>query len=320
MFDINQKDNPQVDAGQASSATAPTNQSSAGTGGGLIGGIIGGVTGAIGMFGQKGRWKRSHNANKEYMEIQQKNQMALNQQGADLAYEQWLKTNYPAQVEQLKKAGLNVGMMYEGQGQGGTTNTGSGGGATGGGGAPAPMPMDIGNALAAAKLAAELKLMNAQSENIEADTENKSTDTELKETQIKGNEIANEIQGKSKDDQIDYLKHLMIEKAGQAQQEQAKGSTSQEQANKDLEQTKAEIAYAYAKIKLSENQIKVGDAQIQKMAEDIAIGKFNAETARNTIGVDKVAGTLLQNIINEIYNVIGYDKNNADQQVKDGKN
>ena len=49
-------------------------------------------------------------------------------------------------------------------------------------------------------------------------------------------------------------------------------------------------------------------AQTSKIAEEIRIGKFNAETARNVIGVDKVAGTALQTFINGVYEMIGFDK------------
>ena len=48
--------------------------------------------------------------------------------------EMWENTNYPAQVEQIKKAGLNPAMLY-GQSGGGATVTGSGGASVGGGSA-----------------------------------------------------------------------------------------------------------------------------------------------------------------------------------------
>ena len=49
---------------------------------------------------------------KELMKLQHK----YNEESADYAqgraYDMWLKTNYPAQVEQMKKAGLNPAIMY----------------------------------------------------------------------------------------------------------------------------------------------------------------------------------------------------------------
>ena len=48
-----------------------------------------------------------------------------------LAMETWEKTNYAAQRKQLEKAGLNVGLMYQGSGQGGTTSGGTASGVSG---------------------------------------------------------------------------------------------------------------------------------------------------------------------------------------------
>lgn len=134
---------------------------------------VGGLAGMAGKIGQKQREERQLGYTKELMEIQQRNQMALNKQGAELSYQQWLDTNYPAQVEQLRKAGLNPALLYGGgPGPGGSTNAGSGGGA-GGGQAPRVenLPMDITQALQAAMLSAQIK-------NVEADTKEKEVRAE----------------------------------------------------------------------------------------------------------------------------------------------
>ena len=47
------------------------------------------------------------------------------------AYDMWLKTNYPAQVEQMKKANLSPGLMYGQAGAGGGTVSGAQGQGTG---------------------------------------------------------------------------------------------------------------------------------------------------------------------------------------------
>ena len=67
------------------------------------------------MFGAKKREKRQQKRQIELMELQHKNQRNLNEQGQQLALD------YSAQRDALKKAGLNVGMMYGGQGAGGRT-------------------------------------------------------------------------------------------------------------------------------------------------------------------------------------------------------
>lgn len=99
-------------------------------------------------------------------------------------YQMWLKTNYPAQMEQLRKAGLNPGLLY-GMGGGGGATTGSGGGGSVTGGMATGHSGEVMGMLQAG-------LLQAQKENIEADTKLKNTtadktsgvDTELGKSQI----------------------------------------------------------------------------------------------------------------------------------------
>jgi hypothetical protein len=64
-----------------------------------------------------------HQNNLDLMAQQFQNQTGLNAQAHQLQYEMWLKTNYPEQVNQMKKAGLNPALMYKGAGPGGTTGS-----------------------------------------------------------------------------------------------------------------------------------------------------------------------------------------------------
>lgn len=92
----------------------------------------------------------------------------------DLNKRYWDETNASAQVAHLKKAGLNVGLMYKGSGPGGATANHSGNVS----GATAQMPsMDI------LSKTSELAMMKAQIDNIKADTEKKKTEVENVETQ-----------------------------------------------------------------------------------------------------------------------------------------
>lgn len=103
--------------------------------------------------------------------------------------EMWLATNYPAQVEQMKKAGINPGLLLGMGGAGGTTTGSSGGGMPSGGQAPS----GGGEIQGMTGMAIQLGLMNAQKENIEADTKLKEAnamktsgvDTQEAETRIK---------------------------------------------------------------------------------------------------------------------------------------
>ena len=84
---------------------------------GMLGKAIGGMFGM--MSENRANRRDSANAQKQY-----ENQRKLNQQGHDLQMDMWNKTNYKAQLEHMKGAGLNPGLMY-GMGGGGGTTTGS---------------------------------------------------------------------------------------------------------------------------------------------------------------------------------------------------
>lgn len=175
--------NQQVEP-QNSSNMNPWVQAGAQALGSAGGGLLGGLTDAI--FG-KGRAKRQLKYQTQLMERQNANSKDLAEYQYDMEMRKWEETNYKAQTDQMRKAGLNVGLMYDGGGQGGTT-------ATAGmpSGAPAGQYQDtnsigIGMELGqrTAMQNAQIDLINAQKENVEADTEKKKgVDTQLLQTQI----------------------------------------------------------------------------------------------------------------------------------------
>lgn len=113
--------------------------------------------------------QRQHEMQARLQEMQIQGNKELTAYNREQQMQMWKDTNYAAQVEQMKKAGLSVGMMYGGSGGGGATsnvNTGSvtGGMAASHGGEQMKM-MEIG------LQAMQLELLGAQKENIEASTE-----------------------------------------------------------------------------------------------------------------------------------------------------
>lgn len=102
--------------------------------------------------------------------------------------ELWNATNYPAQVEQLKKAGLSIGLMYGGSGAGGST-TNIQQGSTGQANAPAG-GREVQDMMGMGMMLQKAQIENIQAQtrktNIEADkTEN--VDTHEAETRIQLN-------------------------------------------------------------------------------------------------------------------------------------
>lgn len=131
--------------------------------------------------------------------LQTQAQQGLTEFNMQKQLELWQKTSYPAQVEQLEKAGLNPALIYGGgAGAGGSTaiSPGNVSGATAQQGGGNEVSQIAGLGLQAAT---QTQLIEAQKENIEADTENKKaqnpnfgkeganldSDTKLKLAQIK---------------------------------------------------------------------------------------------------------------------------------------
>jgi len=88
------------------------------------------------------------------------------------AMEMWEATNYRPQIEQLKKAGLNPGLIYGMGGAGGAIANPTPGQVTGANAAPNTPASGMGMAMGTM----QLQLLDAQKKNIEADTANKQAE------------------------------------------------------------------------------------------------------------------------------------------------
>ena len=120
--------------------------------GGLLGIALGGIQN-----------NQQYNLQERLQGLQIKGQKQMADYNLQKQLELWNATNYSAQVEQLKKAGLNPGMIYGMGGGGGSTTAAQPGNVSGGNASKA----DIQGIMMSA---AQMGLMKAQKENIEADT------------------------------------------------------------------------------------------------------------------------------------------------------
>ena len=157
----------------------------------------------------------------------------------------WKDTNYSAQTEQMRKAGLNIGLMYQGGGQGGSTNVATGSTPSGG------SAQDwSGMGMQAANLMADLKLKEAQADNLKADAENKrgiernesvarveAITAGIKNTkaQTYAQEIQNSIYDATTEEQIEAIRYNCRKLKGEMQSAEAHGeidgATKQERIN-----------------------------------------------------------------------------------------
>lgn len=158
------------------------------------------VGAGIGMLLQGQADKRQLKQQEKLQELQIKGQKQMTDYNTAKQYDMWLKTNYPAQVEQLQKAGLNPGLLYGMSGGGGTTASISTGNVEGG-----KAPQGGGEIQSVMGMGMQLQLMDAQRKVLESqaalnqveaakksgvDTENVKADTQNKILQSVINDYA----------------------------------------------------------------------------------------------------------------------------------
>lgn len=132
-----------------------------------------------------------------YMQLGGQKQMA--DYNKENALDIWNKTNYPAQVEKLKEAGLNPALLYgNGGGGGATTSGGSGGGV----GMPSATRGDTAGAISGmGMMAAQLRAVEANTEvakataaKTEAETDKlKGVDTEKASEETRQTKFTNDL-------------------------------------------------------------------------------------------------------------------------------
>lgn len=121
--------------------------------------------GLMGVAGQAIGNKMQLKQAKKLQQLQLQGSQEMANYNRMMQMKMWEDTNYAAQVKQMQKAGLNIGLMYGGSGAGGTT--GSAGGAVSGQGTQDYSGMMQGNPMVAAQIA-----------NLEADTAKKKAEAE----------------------------------------------------------------------------------------------------------------------------------------------
>lgn len=272
-----------------------------------LGAVTGGITSGFNDI-------RQYNMQEDLTNLQKEAQLDI-----------WEKTNYPAQVEQLKKAGLNPALLYgKGGGGGATTGSISGGNAPQGGG-ELMKGMEVG---------LQSALQEAQIENLKADAEKKRVEaTKIKgvETENIGQDTKNKIaqealtktQNKIAELQRQYEEDTMSNRQGVAEQTFQKiaqevnilrNNTDISGATKEtqIQQIKQDLINSEIEGRLKDSNIHLNRAQIQKLAADIiqrgseiAIKQFEAEFKANHPEMRAIIGGMLNSIKSKLDKITG---------------
>lgn len=282
-----------------------------------IGNTIGTILG-IGMEGHNDR--RQVRQQRRLMELEMEGQRKMAEFNQRQQMEMWHNTNYSAQMQELEKAGLNPALMYKQGGAGGTTQAAlgnvSGGTAEGQKGEAF---MGIGLGLQAQMQQAQIENLKAQTEKTKVDTaktagvDTEKTITETKEGGARIEKLKQETtNAKLQEAILDYQKEVAeVEKniatkteeniiqnvinagkklLGEANSAYAEGKIKNATAPEQIKQIQQATTEQALRIAAQKKNITLTDAQIQKIANDIAMAKqANMQNWDKISQTDKIA-------------------------------
>ena len=222
--------------------------------------------------------KRQDEYNRGMADYMVGKQNQMNEQARLTNMKYWNDTNYSAQAEQMRKAGLNVGLMYDKGGM--QASTGNAGGTATGASVQTHAP-DAQSAMSGAGMAlmnaAQIGLIKAQTENVNADTTNKIEGTAGISADSRNKSLNADITEATYQEQVNKLRS----DAGKAYEEhQSAGlkfnidyATAGDKIQQETYKTTTmgvELANKELGLQLTSAQIEETGKKIQKLAVEIA--------------------------------------------------
>lgn len=256
---------------------------------------ISGIAGAIGQVVSTGMNMVNANQDRQFAKGQAReadaralqNSMALSDHNQKNAMEMWRDTNYAAQAEEARKAGMSVGMLY---GKGGTGGTAMSVGQTSQGTAGKAetykiQPQEVAN----------MMLMKAQKENIEADTTKK---------QVEADKLAGADTAKTEAETASLTQGITNQKAevklkqAQTYLTNIQNFNEQEMSEDKINEVMWNAQKAGAETQIALNEQYVSDATVKEKITIIT------ETAVNAILKNKLDQATMNKVKQDIKNSI----------------
>ena len=293
----------------------------------------------VGALTAKANDKRQIAMQRQLMDMQIQGSRELTDYNYQKQFDLWKNTNYQAQLEEMKKAGLNPGLIY-GMGGGGGATTGGGGASVSVGDAP----KGGGEIMQGAAMGLQLGMQQAQMELIKAQAEKTRTETkkiggvdteavlqsislmaqqednakweyELKRIQWASDQADYYVKQKTLDEAIAKFKAETGEQIANMKKAMTEAKVSEETQQQQIEQVKANLAVTEVEIALKKSGIAVNDQQIKKLKNDIAVAlrmttvaekqtKLQAsmqEWQKNFPGIGQATGRALNDAIESIF-------------------
>jgi len=252
--------------------------------------VIGGLTNALGI-GEKRQMRRQLEQQEKLQNLSIQGSKTMSDYNYNKELQMWKDTNWSAQVEEAKKAGLSTAWLM---GKGGGSPASMNGGMSVGMGSAADAASTTNAGTNKAMALANLALLGAQKENIEADTANKEADAGNKnvDTGIKTVDL------NVKKDTTEESKNIVRDTARKLFHEANITATNQViQTNTEKAVTDKAIAEAVGaglENDLTKGKINLTATQIKQIKEQIAQGWKGLEFQ----GTDKVTGKYIEELIN----------------------
>ena len=285
------------------------------------------IGGALGISAGQGLMQQAFNQNATQQQIAGSKELAL--YNNQLAYDMWKKTNYSAQVKELQKAGLNVGLMYKGAGAGGGT-LGNASGNVSQGQNKIDMIGGMQMMLQSKLQEAEIKKIEAETKEVEARTPTYSKGIEKTDNEIK--EIASRV-GVNEEQVRKIIQDIEASKTGQKVQEatipkieaEVKNIESQTNRIKTLTPLEANNIKENTKSQITKNvyldrkeraeldnllqDILNKRNQIKQSLNDIEIKKFSEEMKADYPSLFNVGGRAVDGIMKVMEKLLGTSGN-----------
>lgn len=281
---------------------------------GMVGQGVGAVSSIGGALMQNTRRKQQMSDQRELMDVQNKNQMALNEQGQKLAQENWDYTNAENQRRHYENAGLNVGLMYGGSGAGGTLSSGSGGGAAGGSAPTQQNEMgqagkDLGiMGIQMAQLQSQVELNKALANKANADAGRTSgdsptgqadlgkitADTALTNMNTENAKLENKLKTEGYDSALYQLKANADKAQSEARSALIKANVDEQTKETQINKLNSEAANEAFKLTLMEADKNLTNEKARAITQELA-----QEWERLSIELDKVGIGKMSNAIQE---------------------
>lgn len=299
--------------------------------------IAGGLGIATNMFQNNQDRKNNLGTMREQMEYQSREARAMAIFNKEQQLDLWKKTNYKAQMDEMREAGLNPGLLYGmGGGGGATASLASSSMTAPSGGNQKSTPIDIASIMG---MKQQLELQRAQTENVKAQTEKTKVEAEkiggvdteatkasAKEAEARTENLLQDVLEKrvSQQDRMNYIASEARKAIAEVRQQEAQATITEETAQAQIETIKTNAIGATLgnvllrkDAKLKDEQMREIDVKIQKMAADVQQGwqqlkveqqrakiqQFAEEIKANYPSIVQSAGKMLDDGVKQLYRI-----------------